>query len=300
MKGHKSVLLSPALLAFAAMFMILLSCTCPSGGIVVPTATPVPPPTEPGGEGPVTVSLTFTADRTSIQPGECATLTWDVEGSGQFWVELNGESVSPNSYRQVCPPQTTTYRLIAGTGAALRQELKRGEITIVVSGGGPGPTPTTKPAPTPTTKPAPTPTTKPAPPSVTINFWADSTNLTAGNCTTLHWDVEHATAVYLNGAGVAGHATQQVCPPSTATYTLHVEYAGGATDRQITINVTAPARSFTFSPKSGPAGSEVHLYLSVPANQLVVYFAGRMLPKQMSPATPAAAATSSCSGTGRT
>jgi len=86
-----------------------------------------------------------------------------------------------------------------------------------------------------------------------------------------------------SGTGVARHASQQVCPPSTTTYTLHVESAGGATDRQITINVTAPARSFTFSPKSGPAGSEVNLYLSTPANQLVVYFAGRMLPKKVSP-----------------
>ncbi|MBU0490888.1 MAG: hypothetical protein KKA73_03935 [Chloroflexi bacterium] len=47
MKGQKSVLLSPALLAGAAIVMILLSCTCPSG-IVVPT---VPPPTQPPGGG---------------------------------------------------------------------------------------------------------------------------------------------------------------------------------------------------------------------------------------------------------
>ncbi len=60
----------------------------------------------------------------------------------------------------------------------------------------------------------------------------------AGNCTTLRWDVEHAIAVYLNGAGVAGHAAQQVCPSSTTTYTLRVEHAGGVTEKQVTITVT--------------------------------------------------------------
>ncbi|MBU0496061.1 MAG: hypothetical protein KKB13_29765, partial [Chloroflexi bacterium] len=65
MKAQRSVLLSPARLVFAATVLILLSCTCPSGGLVAPTVTPVPPPTQPSGSGAAPVSITFTADRTS-------------------------------------------------------------------------------------------------------------------------------------------------------------------------------------------------------------------------------------------
>ena len=61
-----------------------------------------------------------------------------------------------------------------------------------------------------------------------------------GNCTTLRWDVEYATAVFLDGAGVAGHDSRQVCPNQTQTYTLRVEAQQGGGDRQVTIQVSAP------------------------------------------------------------
>jgi hypothetical protein len=52
--------------------------------------------------------------------------------------------------------------------------------------------------------------------------------------------VEYATAVFLNGGGVPGHGTQQVCPASTTTYDLHVEAPSGNVDRSVPINVSAP------------------------------------------------------------
>ena len=64
--------------------------------------------------------------------------------------------------------------------------------------------------------------------------------LVQGECTTLRWDVEYATAVFLNGGGVPGHGTQQVCPASTTTYDLHVEAPSGNVDRSVPINVSAP------------------------------------------------------------
>jgi hypothetical protein len=73
-----------------------------------------------------------------------------------------------------------------------------------------------------------------------VDFRADDTSLVQGECTTLRWDVEYATAVFLNGGGVPGHGTQQVCPASTTTYDLHVEAPGGNVDRSVTINVSAP------------------------------------------------------------
>jgi hypothetical protein len=51
--------------------------------------------------------------------------------------------------------------------------------------------------------------------------------------------VEHATAVQLDGAGVADHGTRQVCPASTTTYHLHVVAPAGDVDRNVTVTVTA-------------------------------------------------------------
>jgi hypothetical protein len=103
-------------------------------------------------------------------------------------------------------------------------------------------TPTFTPTPTGTPEP-PTPTHTPTAtpwPPVQVDLRVDDTSLVQGECTTLRWDVEYATAVYLNGGGIPGHGTQQVCPASTTTYDLHVEAPGGNVDRSVTINVSAP------------------------------------------------------------
>jgi hypothetical protein len=91
------------------------------------------------------------------------------------------------------------------------------------------------PVPTPSVTASPT-----APPAAaSIDFRADRTTLKVGQCTTLRWDVESVREVYLDGEGVAGHATRQVCPSTTRTYVLHVVLSdGSATDRELTISVT--------------------------------------------------------------
>ena len=110
------------------------------------------------------------------------------------------------------------------------------------------PTSTYTPRP-PTRTPTPTYTTRPP---VQVDFRADDTSLVQGECTTLHWDVEYATAVFLNGGGVIGHGSQQVCPANTTTYDLHVEAPGGNMDPSITIEVTAPSDT-TPPPVPSPA-----------------------------------------------
>jgi hypothetical protein len=101
------------------------------------------------------------------------------------------------------------------------------------------PRPTLTPTPSPTHSPTPTPTVTSWPPP-TVEFGADNGELISGECTTLRWTVEYATAVYLNGEGVPGQATQQVCPVSTTSYQLRVEAPGGDVERVLTVNVTAP------------------------------------------------------------
>jgi hypothetical protein len=99
--------------------------------------------------------------------------------------------------------------------------------------------PTVPPTGLPTVPPTMPPTGTPLP-SAEVSLWADRTSLTAGECTVLHWDVEHATAVFLDDAGVTGHGTRQVCPGSKTTYVLRVETPGDNTDRSVTIDVSEP------------------------------------------------------------
>jgi len=92
--------------------------------------------------------------------------------------------------------------------------------------------------------PAPTPTPTPeATPS--IQFWADRYTINQNECTTIRWEVENVTAVWVYPAGqpyeqypTTGSGSQQVCPPQTMTYELRVQLNDGSIQvRQLTINV---------------------------------------------------------------
>ncbi|HZE81408.1 MAG TPA: OmpA family protein, partial [Candidatus Polarisedimenticolia bacterium] len=64
------------------------------------TAPPPPPP-------PKAVSATLSANPTSIQAGQSATLTWSTENATD--VALDGNKVDPSGSQTVSPTQTTTY-----------------------------------------------------------------------------------------------------------------------------------------------------------------------------------------------
>ncbi len=100
------------------------------------------------------------------------------------------------------------------------------------------PTPTAVP---PTLTPTPMPTSTPSPTlAPEITFSADASTVAAGSCTNLRWRVANITAVYLNGIGVTGEETRQVCPTQTETYTLRVVRGSWEETRTLTI-VVAPA-----------------------------------------------------------
>jgi hypothetical protein len=105
------------------------------------------------------------------------------------------------------------------------------------------PTSTGVPTDTPTFTGTPTHTptsTSTSIPMAQVTFGVERDSVTAGECTVLHWDVDLATAVYLDGEGVGGHGTRQVCPPRTTTYHLHVAAPSGDVDRDVTVTVTLP------------------------------------------------------------
>lgn len=261
----------------------------------VPTSTTVPD--VPGGEG-CKLNAAYEADvtipdNTQLAPGTPFVKTWRVRNSsscdwdsafdlvfvkgdrmgGQAAVAVPATAAGDTAEMSVhltAPSTSGTYRgewqMRSDEGKPFGSILY---VQIVVPGAAPPPS-----------APTDTPTPKPTP-GVTIDFRADSTNLTAGDCTTLRWDVEHATLVRLDGVGVAGHDSKQVCPGSTTTYVLRVEHENGITEEKVTVNVASPQLSFTFSPKKGLPGSEVQLQLSEPV-QVTVYFNGKLMPKKTS------------------
>jgi hypothetical protein len=61
---------------------------------------------------------------------------------------------------------------------------------------------------------------------------------TGQGCSTLYWDVEGVDSVYLNGAGVIGHGSKQVCVGrQPVTYTLTLRCSSG--DKAASVTVSA-------------------------------------------------------------
>src|SRR5262249_50641474 len=83
-------------------------------------------------------------------------------------------------------------------------------------------------APPPPPRPTRTPTPKPAPPPASVGcviqrFGFSKPALCYEQCVTLFWDVEGVNTVTLNGQGVVGHGSMQVCQPSTFTLVLNCQ-----------------------------------------------------------------------------
>ncbi len=77
----------------------------------LPTPTPLPQPTPTPG-----AQISFTADRTTINQGECTTIRWSVENVQAVWVYPQGQPFQQfprvgQGSEQVCPPVTTTYEM---------------------------------------------------------------------------------------------------------------------------------------------------------------------------------------------
>jgi heat shock protein HslJ len=116
----------------------------------LPTATPTSPPPPTATPSPV---ISFWADRTSINQGECTTLNWSVEHVQAVWVYPRGEAYhrfprTGQGSEQVCPATTTTYdmRVLLPDGSTTFREVT---INVVVPTGVPTPLATPSPVPDP-------------------------------------------------------------------------------------------------------------------------------------------------------
>lgn len=78
------------------------------------------------------------------------------------------------------------------------------------------------------------------------NFRADQGKVQPGSCTTVRWDVDNVSAVYLDNQTTTNHNAQQVCPGKTTVYTLLVVYPNGKQDSyHLTIEVSTSSATFT-------------------------------------------------------
>jgi hypothetical protein len=155
-------------------------------------------------------AVTFTADKYTVAPQGCATLTWNATNVKE--VRLNGEGVAGVASRQVCPEQTTDYEL---TVTDNNGQITSKKLTITVSQ---------------------------SPAVVTGNaFWAEQYTMPVNACTTLRWNIPSAREVYLDGQGVNGVGSQQACPTGQQWYTLEItDTSGDATVLEIILNAGEP------------------------------------------------------------
>jgi peptidoglycan-associated lipoprotein len=117
----------------AVMLSSMLALVIGCGGKKQPPPPPPPPPK------PVTATLS--ANPTSIQRGQSATLTWSTDGATDVTVE--GNKVDLSGSQTVSPTDTTTYHLSA-KGAGGTQDAT---ATVTVTAPPPPPTPAPTPAP---------------------------------------------------------------------------------------------------------------------------------------------------------
>jgi len=105
-------------LTFAFMMLIISAC----GGQA----------TEP----PATADfITFTAERSNLQAGECTVLRWEVTGG--FGVTLDAQPVDKIGQMEVCPAETRGYELAVDMG----DRIETRQVEITVSGARQAPSP---------------------------------------------------------------------------------------------------------------------------------------------------------------
>jgi len=254
--------LSTALLILAA-----LACSTPSvvvpttiTAVAFPTATALPQPTNtsvatvqapasPSASAPPSPSAAPTGTPTPTQvaglTGATKSQTNIRSGPGANYailgslapglsVRLTGRTTDKSWWQIEFPANPDGHAWVLASSITLGTGTDTQALPIVSA----PPTPTRAPVVPTRTASAPTATVVS---NVIPVLRADRSQLSAGECTTLRWDVEGVSAVYLNmGNGelpVTGHDTSWICPDQTTVYTLRVVNTDDTT-RQYAFTVT--------------------------------------------------------------
>jgi len=105
----------------------------PTATQVLPTFTPPPPPPSPTTPPPPTI-VSLQANPAQVEEGECATVSWRVEGNPTA-IYFDGEGVTSPDFRERCPSETTNYTLLArGPGGEVSQSVT---VSVIADTEGP-------------------------------------------------------------------------------------------------------------------------------------------------------------------
>jgi hypothetical protein len=173
-------------------------------------------------EDPPAQFLLCTVSPMNIMAGESATISWATANATQVMISGGVGNVDLSGSRVVSPTQTTTYTLTATSS--------RGPVTCAVT----------------------VQVTRGEAPRI-ISFTANPTTITAGQSSTLSWQVENADSVEITGLGtVNASGSRQVTPTATTTYRLTAtnEFGTVSADAPITVN---PGTGPGPGPGPGPA-----------------------------------------------
>ncbi len=189
-----------------------------------------------------------TAAGTSAAATAAAATAKATSGGGS--VTQTGTPATPGAKITGSPTATST-RTATATPTFTRTASATPSVTPTATNKAATSTATRRPATSTFTPRPPTATFTQAPPTSTftpipaptpfLNFGADNTSITAGQCTNLHWDSGNVQSVFLDGAGVEGAGTRNVCPSVSTPYNLLANFPGGQLNRQVSIFVTGPS-----------------------------------------------------------
>ncbi len=200
-------------------------------GITVPSSTPpTPAPTQTPSPG-----ITFTVDRTDIRQGECVTFTWNVTNVKAVYFYADGQDYRQNGVagqasRQECPAQSTTYNLRVDKNDG-SNEVRQIRINVQPNSALP----------------------------VIVTFVAEPSQINAGGCSNLRWDVQgnvnrvrllRGSTVLWDGAPFRGNYAE--CPPGAGDigYTLEASGTGGVTRANLNLRVVGAQPTATPVPQA--------------------------------------------------
>jgi polar amino acid transport system substrate-binding protein len=213
--------------------------------------TPAPEPTPLPTQTPVP-GISFSANPTVIQQGQCSTLVWETQNVQSVYVYQQGENwqVNPaanSGSLNVCPQSTTNYEL-----RAVMDDGSATVRTVTVSV-----------------------TPNASVPQIT-RFTVDPPDQVAtGQCVTIRWSVDgsvNTVNIARNGSALWSNApfggSMPDCPPGPGqqNYTIQATGPGGTAQAAWTINVVSPATSVPTSTPTTIPGT------ATPGFEPVIYF----------------------------
>jgi len=210
-------------------------------------------------QAPAAVFTACSVSPTTISSGESATITYAASNADTVSINQGIGTVPSSGTRVVMPTESTTYTLTANNA--------RGPVTcnvsVTVNSG---------------TAQAPR----------IIAFTANPSTITAGQSSTLTWNVEGADTVDISGLGtVASSGSQAVSPTATATFVLTARNRNGTSQANapITVNAgTTPPPTQSTAPVIGGCQATPNSITEAGASVTINYFSQNATAVTFSPA----------------